>query len=249
MLLKVGFFLLLTALASQASIIYSNEPPAKPGDPAYAFSANGAASLGSEVQLNCGVGATQCNVTQVQVLLESWALPQTADETGFNVNVTLTLNYVGAGASEGASIATVTQAILAPTRPVASGGCPNGGYVVGTTCYNDQGFYALINMPTGGVNVPLNTILNVSVDQTGQGAQIYAGLSKTLPSVGSNPQAGIFVNGALDPSFAPYALAYQVLGGAAASTPPAGTPEPATIFLAGSAFALLYFLRRMRVRK
>jgi hypothetical protein len=196
-----GAFLLLTFAQRPAfagTVMYDSIPAPFPVNvPSLGYQANQTAEFGDLINFADG---TSRNLWSVTAVMSDWALaPTGSTDPGWSHPITLNLYNVAnvAGTLQpGTVIASVTQTFFIPWRPVASGGCPDGGFLGSdNACHGGLAFEVTFNL--GNIGVPDQLIYGIAfntntwgynpIGQPGPYESLNFGLNTVAPTVGSNP--------------------------------------------------------------
>lgn len=180
----VGTFLLLAApAAASASVVYNALPSTLPPNaPSQPFQAQQTFEFGDYIHL----GGTDRKLTKVTVAMSDWALeatpanvafcsanPAKCTSGGFIHPITLTVysNHLAANGTPDTLLATKTENIFVPWRPVADPTCPGGTAwrAADTNCYNGFAFNAVFDLTSLNVTLPTDVIVSLAYNTQSYG--------------------------------------------------------------------------------
>lgn len=180
---KFGFIagialFLVAAFPVQAasSTVYNALPdPLPPNAPSQPFQAQQTFEFGDYIHL----GGTDRNLTKITVAMSTWALyadyssdvRYMGDTVSWSHPITVNVytNHLGVNGVPDTLIATKTENIAVPWRPVGDPTCPNTGYGAGFawragdgTCYNGFAFNAVFDLTSLAADLPDDIIVSLA---------------------------------------------------------------------------------------
>lgn len=180
----VFVFLFTGVLSANASVVYNSLPsPLPPNTPSQPFQAQQTFEFGDYVHL----GGTDRNLTTVTVGMSDWALySDYTSDVRYNTNsatwshpITINIysNHLGVNGVPDTLLATKTQNIDIPWRPVGDPSCPDTGYGLGfawkasdNNCYNGFAFNATFDLSSLNVTLPNDVIVSLAYNTQTYGA-------------------------------------------------------------------------------
>ena len=169
--------------AASASVVYNALPTVLPPNaPSQPFQAQQTFEFGDYVHL----GGTDRNLTQVTVAMSNWALESTPANVDYCTNnptkcyaggyihpITINIysSSLGVNGVPDTLLATKTQDIQIPWRPVADPTCPNGtAWRAGdNNCYNGFAFNAVFDLTSLNVVLPSDIIVSLAYNTQSYG--------------------------------------------------------------------------------
>ncbi len=180
-----GVFALQAAQRANATtgpVIYNSIPATlAPNVASLGFEATSTSEFGDYIHL----GGTDRGLNTVTVTMSNWALySDFASDPLYSGNsstwthpITVNVYNVAAGPAVGTLLATITQNINIPWRPVGDPTCPNTGYGLGFawragdgSCYNGIAFNATFDLSSLNVTLPNDVIVGVAYNTADYGA-------------------------------------------------------------------------------
>lgn len=177
---SLALALAATSGAVTPSVVYDATPsPLPPNVASLGFEATSTSEFGDQVHL----GGTDRVLDDVTVTMSNWALyadyasdgRYTANAATWSHPITINVysSHLGTNGAPDTLLATTTQSVTIPWRPLADPTCPNGGTAWRASdgnCYNGIAFNAVFDLSSLNVTLPNDVIVGVAFNTADYGS-------------------------------------------------------------------------------
>ncbi len=193
----IALAFLMGGLSASADVVYNSIPDPLPTNVAsLSYASSSTTEFGNAV--NVTSGSWQLN--QISVVLSDWAVqssfPGVGTSAGFFESLTMNLYNYGPNGTVGSQFATLTINALIPWRPAASGGCANGAFSQGGSCWYGLASIATFNFSSQNINLPNTFIYGLNFNNAASGPYSLVNFGVGAgPTIGSNVNVGgVYIN-------------------------------------------------------